>query len=69
MQIRYTAFVILIIVPVVLKVAATSGTADSTAVDDTGARNPQRARTAVITTFRWGDSLSYTLSFSLGGNK
>jgi hypothetical protein len=62
---RYIAFVRLMIEPVELNVVATSGRAESTVVDDIGARKPQRARTQVITTLRWGGTRSYTESSDL----
>lgn len=58
MNTRYRAFVKLIIEPFVLKVAATSGTADKTAVEEIGARNPQKDNTAVITIFLRCENLS-----------
>jgi len=49
---RYRALDKLIMVPLVSKVAATSGTADKIVVDEMGARNPHQARTKVITILR-----------------
>lgn len=62
MKIKYSALERLIIEPLVLKVAATSGTAASTAVDEIGARNPQNDRMAVIKIFLLGVNLLYTAS-------
>lgn len=58
MKTRYNAFERLMIVPLELYVLATSGMADSTAVDEMGARNPQNERTPVIIIFRFGENLS-----------
>jgi hypothetical protein len=48
----YRALLKLIIVPVLLYVAATSGTAARMVVDDIGARKLQKARSATMITFR-----------------
>lgn len=52
MNSMYNAFEMLIIDPSVLKVAATSGTADKTVVDETGARKLQNDIAATMTIFR-----------------
>lgn len=48
----YRALLKFMIVPVLLYVAATSGTAAKIVVDEIGARKLQKARSATITTFR-----------------
>lgn len=50
------------IVPVLLYVAATSGTAARIVVEEIGAKNEQNDKRATMTIFRDGDSLSYTSS-------
>ena len=47
------------IVPVVLYVSLTSGTADSTVVDANGAKNEQNEMIATMTSFRLGGIRSY----------
>jgi hypothetical protein len=54
----YSAFDKLIMLPVVLYCAATSGTADRTVVLLIGARNEQKDTSATSTDFLPGDSLS-----------
>jgi hypothetical protein len=49
-------------VPVLLYVAATSGTAERMVVLEIGARKPQKERRATMITFRDGASRSYTSS-------
>jgi hypothetical protein len=66
MKTRYIALVKLIIDPVVWNVLATSGMAESTVVDDMGARKPHTPRTNVITIFRCGGIRSYIESSTLG---
>ena len=50
------------IVPVLLYVAATSGTAARIVVEEIGAKNEQNDKRATMTILRDGDSLSYTSS-------
>ena len=50
------------IVPVLLYVAATSGTAARIVVEEIGAKNEQNDKRATMIIFRDGDSLSYTSS-------
>ena len=52
MNSMYIAFDRFMIDPSVPNVADTSGTADSTVVDETGARNEQKDRTAVMICLR-----------------
>lgn len=66
MKMRYIAFDTLIMEPVVLNVLATSGMAESTVVDETGARKPQTARMQVISILRGGEIRSYMESSILG---
>ena len=58
----YRALLKLMIVPVLLYVAATSGTAARIVVEEIGAKNEQNDKRATMTIFRDGDSLSYTSS-------
>jgi hypothetical protein len=58
MNTRYTAFVTPTIDPVVLRELATSGMAESTVVDDIGARKLQNETTHVIMTLRRGENRS-----------
>jgi hypothetical protein len=72
MATRYKALVKLMMELEVSKVAATSGTADSTAVDDTGDRNAQNARMKTMMFFFRGVYFWYTSSpasakMSIGG--
>jgi hypothetical protein len=50
----YRALLKFMIVPVLLYVAATSGTAAKIVVDEIGARKLQKARSDTMTTFRDG---------------
>jgi hypothetical protein len=52
--------------PVVLKLLATSGMAESTVVDDIGARKPQKDTTQVIMDLRYGGIRSYMESSDVG---
>ena len=54
----YRALLRLMIVPVVLNVSLTSGTADKTVVLANGAKKEQKLMMATITSFRLGDILS-----------
>lgn len=54
----YRALDKLITVPLVLYVAATSGTAARTVVELTGARKEQKERTVTMMIFRWEGNLS-----------
>ena len=58
----YRALLKLMIVPVLLYVAATSGTAARIVVEEIGAKNEQNDKRATMIIFRDGDSLSYTSS-------
>lgn len=57
MKSMYSAFDILIIDPSVLYVAATSGTADKTVVEETGARKLQKDIAATMIIFRRSENL------------
>ena len=58
----YSALLRLIIVPVLLYVAATSGTADRMVVLEIGARKPQNERRATMMSFRECGRRSYISS-------
>lgn len=58
----YKALLKLIIVPVLLYVAATSGTAAKMVVEDIGAKKEQKDRRVTMTTFLEGFMRSYTSS-------
>jgi len=57
MKSMYKAFETLMIDPSVLNVAATSGTADKTVVEDIGARKLQNDIAATMTIFRRSENL------------
>lgn len=61
MNTRYRALLKLIIDPVVWKVAATSGIALRTVVEDMGDRRPHHEMTATMRAFRCAGNRSYGL--------
>jgi hypothetical protein len=62
MKTRYRALLKFMMVPVLLYVAATSGTAARMVVLEIGARKLQKERRATMTSFRDGASRSYISS-------